>query len=126
MNLLLTFFHSLNSFIYSLNAFTHSPLLNSLLPLLTRSLLQLTHLLIQLTHSPHLLIKSTQSFIPSIHFLLIQPNSTELTQSLTHNKKCFTQNEPTEWLKINLTLFKSHISHKWENIINLFEDIYKV
>ncbi len=25
--------------------------------------------------------------------------------------------------KINLTLFKSHISHKWENIMNLFEDI---
>ena len=32
----------------------------------------------------------------------------------------------TEWFKINLTLFKSYISHKWENIMNLLEDIYKV
>ncbi len=24
------------------------------------------------------------------------------------------------WFKINLTLFKSLISHKWENIMNLF------
>ena len=32
----------------------------------------------------------------------------------------------TEWFKINLTLFMSHISHKWENIMNLFEDIYKL
>ncbi len=31
----------------------------------------------------------------------------------------------TEWFKINLALFKSHISHKWEIIIDLFEDIYK-
>ena len=30
----------------------------------------------------------------------------------------------TEWFKINLTLFKSHISHKWEDIMNLFEDIF--
>ncbi len=34
--------------------------------------------------------------------------------------------ENTEWFKINLTLFISHISHKWENIMNLFEDIYKL
>ena len=26
----------------------------------------------------------------------------------------------TEWFKINLTLFRSRISHKWENIMNLF------
>ena len=26
----------------------------------------------------------------------------------------------------NLTLFKSHISHKWESIMNLFEYIYKI
>ena len=32
----------------------------------------------------------------------------------------------TEWFKINSTIFKSHISHKWENNIDLFEDIYKV
>ena len=32
----------------------------------------------------------------------------------------------TEWFKINLTLFMSHISHKWENIMNLFDDIYKL
>ncbi len=32
----------------------------------------------------------------------------------------------TEWFKINLTLFKSHISHKWGNIMKLFEDINKV
>ena len=27
----------------------------------------------------------------------------------------------TEWFKINLMLFKSHISPKWENKLNLFE-----
>ena len=32
----------------------------------------------------------------------------------------------TEWFKINLTLFISHISHKWGNIMNLFEDFHKV
>ena len=30
------------------------------------------------------------------------------------------------WFKRNLTLFKSHISHMWENMMNLFEDIYDV
>ena len=29
----------------------------------------------------------------------------------------------TEWFKINLRLFKSHISDKWDDIMNLFEDI---
>ncbi len=32
----------------------------------------------------------------------------------------------TEWFKINLTLFKNHISHKWGNIMNLFEDFHKM
>ena len=31
-----------------------------------------------------------------------------------------------EWFKINLTLKKSHTSHKWEHKIDLFEEIYKV
>ncbi len=38
-------------------------------------------------------------------------------------------NEPmwqyTEWFKINLTLSKTHVSHKWESVMNLFEHIYK-
>ena len=31
----------------------------------------------------------------------------------------------TVWFKINLTLVKTHISHKWGKIRNLFEDNYK-
>ena len=31
----------------------------------------------------------------------------------------------TEWFKINLTLFKIHVSHKWDSTMNLFEYIYK-
>ena len=27
--------------------------------------------------------------------------------------------------KINLTLFKTHVSHKWKSIMNLFDNIYK-
>ncbi len=32
----------------------------------------------------------------------------------------------TVWFKINLILFKSQIFHKWDKIINIFEDIYKL
>ncbi len=32
----------------------------------------------------------------------------------------------TEWLKINLIIFSNHISHKWYNLMNLLEDIYKL
>ncbi len=31
----------------------------------------------------------------------------------------------TVWFKINLTLFETHISHKLNSIMNLFDNIYK-
>ena len=31
----------------------------------------------------------------------------------------------TVWFKINLTLFETHISHKWNSIMNLFDNIDK-
>ncbi len=47
--------------------------------------------------------------------------------SLKTQNQVFQQLVPfnTEWFKINLTLFKTHVSHKWDSIMNLFEHIYK-
>ncbi len=49
-----------------------------------------------------------------------------MAQSMVHSRLDTSWGRATtEWFKINLTLFKSHISHKWRNIMDLFEDIHK-
>ncbi len=47
---------------------------------------------------------------------------------IKHAQCCYStgQDTCTVWLKIRWILFKTHISHKWDNIMNLFEDIYKL